>query len=158
MLSLEEMILRFVIALAIGCLIGLEREYIGKEAGIRTSMLVSGGAALFSLIALSLPYIIATSPEAIPDIIARNSGFLSVIANVVMGIGFLGAGIIMKHENRVYGLTTAAVIWATAAVGILIGIGLIQFGIIAGVLITFLLFVLKGLRVNSALPTDSPEK
>ena len=149
MLSLEEMILRFVIALAIGCLIGLEREYIGKEAGIRTSMLVSGGAALFSLIALSLPYLIAISPEGLPDILARNSGFLSVIANVVVGIGFLGAGIIMKNENRVHGLTTAAVIWATAGVGILIGIGLLWFGVIAGVLITVLLYLLKGIRIDS---------
>ena len=149
MLSLEEMILRFVIALAIGCLIGLEREYIGKEAGIRTSMLVSGGAALFSLIALSLPYLIAISPEGLPDILARNSGFLSVIANVVVGIGFLGAGIIMKNENRVHGLTTAAVIWATAGVGILIGIGLLWFGVIAGALITVLLYLLKGIRIDS---------
>ena len=149
MLSLEEMILRFVIALAIGCLIGLEREYIGKEAGIRTSMLVSGGAALFSLIALSLPYLIAISPEGLPDILARNSGFLSVIANVVVGIGFLGAGIIMKNENRVHGLTTEAVIWATAGVGILIGIGLLWFGVIAGALITVLLYLLKGIRIDS---------
>ncbi len=155
MLSLEEMIVRFIVALAIGCLIGLEREYIGKEAGIRTSMLVSGGAALFSLIALSLPYVITLSPDAVPDILARNSGFLSVIANVVVGIGFLGAGIIMKHENRVHGLTTAAVIWATAGVGILIGIGLVWFGVIAGALITALLFLLKGFRVQ---PAPSAEK
>lgn len=154
MLSLEEMVLRFIIALAVGCLIGLEREYIGKEAGIRTSMLVSGGAALFSLIALSLPYIVALSPEGVPDIIARNSGFLSVIANIVVGIGFLGAGIIMKHENRVHGLTTAAVIWATAGVGILIGIGLLWFGVIAGFLITVLLFLLKGIRIHPITPTE----
>ncbi|MFA7201410.1 MAG: MgtC/SapB family protein [Candidatus Paceibacterota bacterium] len=154
MLSLEEMVLRFIIALAVGCLIGLEREYIGKEAGIRTSMLVSGGAALFSLIALSLPYLVALSPEGVSDIIARNSGFLSVIANVVVGIGFLGAGIIMKHENRVHGLTTAAVIWATAGVGILIGIGLLWFGVIAGFLITVLLFLLKGIRIHPITPTE----
>ncbi len=149
MLSLEEMLLRFVIALVVGCIIGLEREYIGKEAGIRTSMLVAGGAALFAIVGLSLPYVVATNPSYIPDIISRNSGFLGVIANVVVGIGFLGAGIIMKQEDRVHGLTTAAVIWATAGVGILIGIGLIWFGVIAGTLTAILLYALRGIRVHA---------
>ncbi len=149
MLSLEEMLLRFAVALAVGIIIGLEREYIGKEAGIRTSMLVSGGAALFTLAGLCLPYLIALDSQNLADIIARNSGFLGLIANIVVGIGFLGAGIIMKQNDRVHGLTTAAVIWATAGVGILIGIGLIWFGIIAGLLISFLLYVLKGINVHT---------
>jgi putative Mg2+ transporter-C (MgtC) family protein len=151
MLSLEELLLRFVIALAVGIIIGLEREYIGKEAGIRTSMLVSGGATLFTLAGLSLPYLIALDGQNLADIIARNSGFLGLVANIVVGTGFLGAGIIMKQENRVHGLTTAAVIWATAGVGILIGIGLIWFGVIAGVLISALLYILRGVNVHTTL-------
>lgn len=154
MLSLEEMLVRFVIALLVGGLIGLEREYIGKEAGIRTSMLVAGGAALFVLAGLALPYVVATDPQYLPDIIARNSGFLSVVANVVVGIGFLGAGIIMKQEDRVHGLTTAAVIWATAGVGILIGIGLIWFGVIAGALLAILLYVLRGINMKKGENKD----
>jgi putative Mg2+ transporter-C (MgtC) family protein len=150
MLSLEEMLVRFVIALVVGFVIGLEREYVGKEAGIRTSMLVAGGAALFTLVALALPYVVATDAQYLPDIIARNSGFLGVIANIVVGIGFLGAGIIMKQEDRVHGLTTAAVIWMTAGVGILIGIGLVWFGIIAGVVSSLLLFLLKGINIRKS--------
>lgn len=148
MLSFEEMLLRFIIALVVGFFIGLEREYVGKEAGIRTSMLVAGGAALFSLIALTLPYVVATDAQYIPDIIARNSGFLGAIGNVVVGIGFLGAGIIMKQEDRVHGLTTAAVIWLTAAVGVLIGIGLIGFGVAAGAISSLALFLLKGINIH----------
>jgi putative Mg2+ transporter-C (MgtC) family protein len=147
MLSFEDMLVRLGVALILGIIIGLERELIGKEAGIRTAMLVSSGSAIFSMAALSLPYIIA-SPELVPEVLARNSGFLSVIANVVVGIGFLGAGIIIKQESRVLGLTTAAVIWTTAGIGVLVGIGLIKFAMIATVVIAVLLYVLKGVNLN----------
>ena len=148
MLSLEDMIIRLVVALVLGVLVGLERELIGKEAGIRTAMLVSGGAALFSMVALELPYIVSVSTGNLADVIARNSGFLGVIANIVVGIGFLGAGIIMKHESRVHGLTTAAVIWVTAAIGVLVGIGLIPFATISAVIIAVLLYILRGINVG----------
>jgi len=147
MVDFPQMAVRFILALALGALIGLERELIGKEAGVRTSMIVSGGAALFTLAGLALPYFIST-PQNLPEVIARNSGFLSLIANIVIGIGFLGAGIIIKTDERVHGLTTAAVIWFTASVGILVGIGLIKFAIFASVLIAFLLYLLR--RVDIA--------
>ncbi len=137
------MLLRLVVAIALGAIIGLERELIGKEAGIRTTMLVSGGAAIFSIIAITLPYIVATSPAELPNIIARNSGFLAVIANIVVGIGFLGAGIILKTGERVHGLTTAAVVWVAAAVGTLVGLGLIKFALISAVLMTGLLYLMR---------------
>lgn len=144
MLTLEQMVARLAIALLLGILIGFERELVGKEAGIRTAMLVSSGAAIFSMVALALPYIVAVSPENLPDVVARNSGFLGVIANIVVGIGFLGAGIIIKTEDEhVRGLTTAAVIWATAAVGTLVGIGLISMAVISSVFITSLLYVFR---------------
>lgn len=142
------MLLRFGIALALGALIGWERELIGKEAGVRTSMLVSAGASIFAMTALVLPYIVAVSPENLPEVVARNSGFLAVIANIVVGIGFLGAGIIFKDRERVHGLTTAAVVWATAALGTLCGIGLWEFAVISGVLMTFLLFVLRKVKFH----------
>ena len=148
MLTFEQMAMRLVIALALGALIGLERELVRKEAGMRTAMLVSGGAAIFSIISISLPYIVAVSPENLPDVIARNSGFLSVIANIVVGIGFLGAGIIIKtDELHVRGLTTAAVIWATAAVGTLVGIGLINFAVFSAFALSGLLYVLRKVKV-----------
>jgi len=147
MLTFEQMALRLIVALALGALIGLERELVGKEAGIRTAMLVSGGAAIFSIIALELPYIVAVSPENLPDVIARNSGFLGVVANIVVGIGFLGAGIIIKTGEHVRGLTTAAVVWATAAVGTLVGLGIVRFAVFAAVLITLLLYVLRKVKI-----------
>lgn len=143
MLTFEEMFVRFLIALALGALIGLEREMVGKEAGIRTAMLVAGGASLFTIVALSLPYLIAISPENLSEILARNSGFLGVIANIVVGIGFLGAGIIIQTGEHVRGLTTAAAIWLTAALGVLAGIGMIQFAVVATVTTASLLYVLR---------------
>ncbi len=137
------MALRLLLALALGALIGLERELVGKyEAGIRTTMLVCGGAAIFSMIALALPYVVSTSQTNLPDVVALNSGF-AVIANIVVGIGFLGAGIILKTGERVHGLTTAADVWLASAVGALIGIGLLKFGAFAAIIIAGLLYFLR---------------
>jgi putative Mg2+ transporter-C (MgtC) family protein len=161
MLSFEQMMIRFFVALALGALIGLERELVGKEAGIRTTMLVSGGAAIFSLIAITLPYVVALSPENLPDVIARNSGFLAVIANIVVGIGFLGAGIILKSEGHVHGLTTAAVVWVAAAIGTLAGLGLTKFALVSSIIITGLLYFLRKIglyeHVRPAESSHNPE-
>lgn len=137
------MVIRLMVALALGALMGLERELVGKEAGVRTGMMVAGGAVIFTIVGLSLPAVIGASAAA-----AGSS--LAVIANIVVGIGFLGAGTIIKDERRAHGLTTAAVIWTTAAVGVLTGIGLIEFAAFAGVLFTVLLYALrkKDIRKN----------
>ncbi len=142
-------------ALALGALMGLERELVGKEAGIRTAMMVAGGAAIFTLVGLSLPYIVAVSNVA--DVIARNGGFLNIIANIVVGIGFLGAGIIIKTQEHVHGLTTAAVVWATAAVGILAGIGLLQFALVSALIFSGTLYLLRKLGVYERIrPPSAP--
>lgn len=143
MLTFEQMILRLAVAVILGALIGLERELVGKEAGVKTNMLVAAGAAIFTIVGLSLPYLISLSSEHLNEVIARNSGFLAVIANIVVGIGFLGAGIIIKEEGRVRGLTSAAVIWFTAGIGILSGLGLFQLAIVATVGMTLILFLLR---------------
>lgn len=145
MLNLIDMTARLLVALILGGLMGLERQLIGKEAGVRTCMTVSGGAAIFSMIALALPYLTTNSPEEMQLLLAHNSGFFSIIANIVVGIGFLGAGIILKTEDRVHSLTTAAIIWAAAAVGVLIGIGLIWFGLISVALISGGIYVIRRL-------------
>ena len=103
--------LRLVLAVLLGGLLGMEREQQGKEAGVRTHMLVSLGAALFVLV---------------PDIAgAMDDAMSRVIQGVVAGIGFLGAGTILKssRNDEVKGLTTAAGIWLTAAIGVTIGLG-----------------------------------
>ncbi len=156
MLTFSQMLIRFLVALLLGAIIGLEREMSGREAGVRTSMLVSAGAAIFTIIALTLPYLVAVSPDNLSEVIARNSGFLGVIANIVVGVGFLGAGIIVKSGEHVRGLTTAATVWMTAAVGTLVGLGMINFAAIVAVLSTLLLYFLKKINVSAKIrPHDS---
>ncbi len=138
------MLARFAIAFALGALLGLERELVGKEeAGVRTLGLVTAGASMFAMIALSLPYIVSAETGNLADVVARNSGFLTVIANIVVGIGFLGAGIIIKQNDHPRGVTTAALVWAAAAIGALVGIGLIPFAATAAVIVAVLLFLLR---------------
>jgi putative Mg2+ transporter-C (MgtC) family protein len=155
MLTFEQMLARLVVALILGALLGLERELVGKEAaGVRTVMLVTGGASIFAMIALSLPYITASALGTVPDITALNSAF-GVIANIVVGIGFLGAGLIIKTNDHPHGVTTAALVWTAAAVGTLVGIGLIDFAIVAGILVTILLYVLRTLNVFESVKKSS---
>lgn len=147
MLDFWQMLERVLISILLGAIIGIERERVGKEAGIRTSSVVAVGSTLFTLAGISLPYIIATSPENISEIIARNSGFLAILANIVVGIGFLGAGIILKTEEKIHGLTTAAMVWLVAAIGMLVGIGLIQIAVVSEILIVGLLYFLRKLGI-----------
>ena len=101
-------------ALIAGTLIGLERSYHGRAAGMRTYALVCLGSALVVL-AASFPHSIAAG--------AADPGVTRVVQGIVTGIGFLGAGVIVKEGLSVRGLTTAASIWVTAGIGILIGLG-----------------------------------
>lgn len=148
MLTLEIMLTRLFIAVVLGAVVGIEREFAGKAAGIRTDVMVGAGAAIFAMIGVMLPYLIATSPDLVPEIIARNSGFLSVIANIVVGVGFLGAGIMIHQGTQVLGVTTAATVWLTAAVGTLCGIGLTTFAIVATVCLVLLLAALRHFDVH----------
>lgn len=114
--------LRFIITLGLsivlGCVIGVERELRGKDAGISTHILVMAGAALFSLI----------SAVAEPTAASR------IASNIVTGIGFIGAGIILKDgSNNVRNLTTAASLWFSAAIGMALGFGFYAVGIIGGI-------------------------
>ncbi|MEN9342247.1 MAG: hypothetical protein RIQ54_503 [Candidatus Parcubacteria bacterium] len=146
MLDFSQMMLRLIVALAVGVIIGFEREAIGKEAGIRTLMSIAAGAALFTIIALQLPFVFGefATPS---EIISRNGGFFAVIANIVVGIGFLGAGVIIKNQDHVHGLTTAAVAWTTAALGIFAGLGMHRFALSASALLAIILYILKSLNV-----------
>ncbi|MBP3774811.1 MAG: MgtC/SapB family protein [Bacteroidaceae bacterium] len=114
-----EFILRIFIAALLGGIIGLEREYRAKEAGFRTHFLVALGSALFMIISAHGFDGVMTSGEQRWDV-AR------IAAQVVSGIGFIGAGTIIFHksENVVRGLTTAAGVWVTAAIGLTCGGGM----------------------------------
>jgi len=152
--TFETMLLRLAVAVVLGAVVGAEREFVGKDAGIRTEIMVAAGAAVFSMAGLSLPYIISLDTANLSEVLARNSGFLMLIANVVVGVGFLGAGIIVRHGTHVYGLTTAATIWFVAAIGVLCGIGLLRFACAASVGIAALLFLLR--RLNPPDETKTP--
>ena len=136
-----------MVALMLGALLGIERELVGKEsAGMRTEMLVSGGAAIFSMTALTLPYLMATSEQTLNSIIA-SGGFFNMAANIVVGVGFLGAGLIIKTNDHPHGVTTAALVWATAAIGMLAGVGLEAFAAVAAIIIAVLLYVLRKISI-----------
>lgn len=102
--------IRLIVAMALGGIIGMERDYRAKDAGFRTHFLVALGSALFTLISM----------YGFADGVKDTS---RVAAQVVSGIGFLGAGLIVFQKNFVRGLTTAAGLWVTAAVGMACGVG-----------------------------------
>lgn len=109
--GITRVVVRLVMAVALGALLGYERESVGASAGLRTHMLVSLGSALFVLIPLQA---------------GMELGDVSrVVQGVTAGVGFLGAGAILKlqNENQITGLTTAAGVWLTAAVGVAAGMG-----------------------------------
>lgn len=128
-------LLRLGIAAVLGMLIGIERDLQGRAAGIRTHLLVCTGAALFTLISVLIGYTV-TSGRHIGDP-AR------IAAQVVTGIGFLGAGTILKSGLTVRGLTTAAYLWLTAAIGVACGIGQVSLAVVAAIVTDFLVVGIK---------------
>ncbi len=121
--------LKILASTVVGTLIGLEREYRGKSAGLRTFALISVGSTIFTILSEKMG--VSTSPDRIA-------------ANIVTGIGFLGAGIIYKMEDRVKGLTTATIIWVTAALGMAIGDGHILLSFLG----TVVVYIVLGLFVK----------
>jgi putative Mg2+ transporter-C (MgtC) family protein len=113
----SEALLRLALAAGLGGAIGLEREFRHKPAGLRTNMLIALGSALFSILSVELG-----AGAGSPDRIA---------AQVVTGIGFLGAGAILRSGENVHGLTTAATIWVNAAIGMAAGLGSYMVAIVA---------------------------
>lgn len=113
---------RLLMACGLGGLIGLQRELRHKESGLRTNMLICMGAALFTLIGAAL------AGAATPD-------KSRVASNIVQGVGFLGAGLILHNRNRVHGLTTAASVFVVAAIGMACGAGLYVLALLATVIV-----------------------
>ncbi len=127
--------LRLLVAVALGALVGLEREYSGQPAGLRTYSLVSLGSAVFTIIGLSYSALLPRDTAPLGDSIR-------IVGALVTGIGFLGAGAIVRSDGgAVQGLTTAAALWATAAVGLAVGSG---FEVLAAASVGFILLILYG--------------
>ena len=138
MISWEEMLLRLGLAAVVGGVIGLERERVEAAAGLRTHALVCVGSALFMLVSM-FGFADAGRP---PAVILDPS---RVAAQVVTGIGFLGAGVIIFRKEIIRGLTTAASVWVVAAVGMAIGGGLYIPAVGGAALVLAILAVMKPL-------------
>ncbi len=132
-----ELVGRLVLAALLGYFIGLEREFRGQAAGERTHALVALGAAAFALL----------SSRAFP-----GGDTARVAAGVVTGIGFLGAGMILKREGeKIEGLTTAAGIWAVGAMGLAIGAGMYLLGVVTALLVGLILAAESILKLDERL-------
>ena len=129
-----DIAIRLAVALGLGGLVGLEREIHGSDAGLRTHILVSVGSALMMIVSILMS-------QAFP-----GSDPARISAQVVSGIGFLGAGSILRSTGSVRGLTTAASIWAIAGIGLAIGAGFYSSGLIASVLIPVTLWLLRSVE------------
>lgn len=141
MLPQDQIILRLILAAVLGSIVGLERERLDWAAGLRTHMLVCVGATLFMIV----------STYGFMDVLGYpNSGIAldpsRVAAQVVSGIGFLGAGTIILRKEIIHGLTTAASLWAVAAVGLAVGGGLFVGAVATTILIVLILAGIKPLE------------
>jgi putative Mg2+ transporter-C (MgtC) family protein len=144
-----RIVIRLLMAMLLGGIVGFQREHTGKPAGLRTHMLVSLGAALF----------VISSAES-----GMTSADLSrVIQGLATGIGFLGGGAILKlsEEHKIRGLTSAAAIWMTAAIGVAVGLGRLWIAILSMLLTWFILAVVENIERRIAPPPassdDAPE-
>ena len=126
----SEDIVKILLSMVAGSIIGAEREYKSKNAGFRTITLITIGATLFTML----------SKE-----IAAGMDF-HVVGNIVVGVGFLGAGAIFKDGSNISGLTTAATIWISAAIGMAIGTGAYAFAFVTLIAILIILLGFSGLQ------------
>ena len=140
-MPINVFIFRLACALIAGILIGVQRELRQHQAGLTTNSLVAVGACIFILISESviMGAIAAGGPV--------NNDNLRVLSQVVTGIGFLGAGVIMKDGVTIHGLSSAATIWCSAAVGCLCGYGMWQQTLVAVAVILLINWGLKGIEI-----------
>ena len=140
-MPLTTFIFRLASALLAGILIGTQRELRQRQAGLTTNSLVAVGACIFILISESV--IMAATAAGGPV----NNDNLRVLSQVVTGIGFLGAGVIMKNGVTIHGLSSAATIWCSAAVGCLCGYGMWREALIAVAVILIINWGLKSIEL-----------
>jgi putative Mg2+ transporter-C (MgtC) family protein len=138
-----DIIVKLVIAAVLGGLIGLERERDKRPAGLRTNTLICIGAAVFGIIG-------TLSSASDPSAQSR------IWQNIITGVGFLGAGAVIKEEHSVHGLTTAASIWAVAAIGLAVAGGFYFLALSAEVIVLLALLALH--RIEHHSDTTPPEQ
>ena len=125
-----DLVLRLILAVVLGGIVGIERELVHKPAGLRTHMLVSLGSCLFTVISV---HDFGMDPARIA-------------AGIVAGIGFIGAGAVIAERSRVVGITTAASLWVTASIGLATGVGSYTLSITTAILVFAILFMRKLLK------------
>jgi putative Mg2+ transporter-C (MgtC) family protein len=128
-ISLDPFVARLLISAGLSAAIGFEREYHRKPAGLRTNMLIGIGSAMFTILSIRF----ADGGQGTVDRVA---------AQIATGIGFLGAGAILRDQHNVHGLTTAATIWVNAAIGMAVGAGAYQLAVTSTVVTLIVLAVL----------------
>ena len=147
--SNSDVIYRLLLAVGLGVIIGLERFIVHKEAGMKTHALVALGAALFVIISelLAIKY-------------GRAGGFdpSRIASQIIVGIGFLGAGSIILEGNRLRGLTTASGFWVTAGIGMAAGFGFFSLAIITTILVLLIFVALFFLEVPLRRVLDKDSK
>ena len=137
--DLLMMMLQISLAALLGMVIGFEREKMGKPAGLRTYMLVSMGSALFTLM----------SVNGFGEFIGSTSYDPSrIIGQIIVGVGFLGAGIIFFTKTEVRGLTTAAAVWVSSAIGISVGLRFYAIAIYVTILTVLILWAVRVLEAK----------
>jgi putative Mg2+ transporter-C (MgtC) family protein len=137
-----ELIQRLLLATLVGGVIGAERELRRKSAGFRTNILIALGSAIFTIAGITMS--------------TGSSDPARISAQIVSGIGFLGAGAIMQNRGGVQGLTTAATVWVNAALGLACGAGEFRLATIGGGIVLAVLLALG--RIESALETRAGSK
>ncbi|MFQ5681557.1 MAG: MgtC/SapB family protein [Candidatus Omnitrophota bacterium] len=135
MLSQQDIIVRLLLSVVLGGLVGLEREIHRREAGLRTHILVCLGSALIMLTSAHIFGIYMKT--------GNNIDPLRIAAGVVTGIGFIGAGAIIRNKEAVKGLTTAASIWVVSGIGLAVGCGFLYASYVTTFLALVVLFVLR---------------
>ena len=151
-----EFVIRLFMALALGFLLGLERELTNKYAGLRTHILVCLGACIFTLMSI---YGFPTYAHGDNIIIDNATGIRDtsrVAAQIVTGIGFIGAGTVLRNGPMVFGLTTAATLWIAASIGMACGAGMYGIAIIATVLAVAVLTLIR-IFERQFLPTSGKQ-
>ena len=138
-------ILGIILATFLGAAIGLERELSGKAAGLRTNILICLGAAVFTIISREMAA-------------GTDSSITRIAAQIVTGVGFLGAGAIIQDRGGVHGLTTAATIWLVASIGVACGAGFFPLAIITTIITIIVLIGLAKLAVPLDAYRDSKKQ
>ena len=125
-LPFDLLLTRILVSIGLGALIGVEREIRNSPAGLRTISLVALGSTLFTLASL--------------EFAGPGADISRIASQIVVGIGFLGAGVIFKANDQVHGLTTAASLWVTAALGLFVGLGEYQLSFMVAIAVLIILW------------------